>query len=116
MKTDNLTFITVFFDRDVDADVRAHARPIQAKPGSISRLFMEVGMAQVAQDDTLLAPGTYAAVMRMGYLAIASDESLTTLACRLRMDKSALTWRVTRQGMCAIRAALDGRSERTQLA
>ena len=110
MNTDNLIFSAIFVDRDVDIEVRAHARRLQAKPGSIYRLFLEAGMAKLALGAALPAASVDPPVMRTTYLAIASDERLTGLACRLRIEKSELTRRVTKQGMLAIQAALKGGS------
>jgi hypothetical protein len=109
VNTDHLIFSTVFLDRDVDIEIRAHARRLQAKPGSIYRLFLEAGLAQLTRGATLPAASTDALVLRTAFLTVASDERLTGLACRLRTDKSELTRRVTKQGMLAIQAALESR-------
>ena len=101
MQSDDTVFRTVFVDREVDRALLAHTERLGASAGSVYRLFLESGLAQLKQGAQLPAADEGAAVLRTAHVGYAADVLLQGKAFRLRLAFDELSRRVTRLGMLA---------------
>lgn len=109
MDTRGLIFRNLAVDGDVDEAVSALAKATGATKGSVYRLFIETGLAQLAQGAPLPpAGGDLAPRLKALHADYNADETLRVLAFKMRIPKDELGRRVVRLGMFAVQAAEGG--------